>query len=474
MPRELSNYPLPAGAVPDAYASLGERTVFSLRERWGLLTLFALIVIFRLPNAWVHGRFVDEEATVFLAYAWHHPWPEALLRPFAGYLNLGATATTVLAVGLVRTGVFSLENAPYLTMGIALVFQLLPAVLVLTASAPWLQNRAAVVTALLIIGTAPATEEVFFNVLHIQFHLALCAALILSFDVPARRAARIGYLALLFVAPLCGPGAIIILPLFVLRALIDRDLTRLPQLAALAAGAALQLLLFYGSSPLRGQVAGPATVLAAMFVRLIALPLTGIGFANHVGQIAFASQSAGGLLYRALAAVTVILFAVLIAVAAKRKDGAIWLGLAALALASASLGVGIVLVGPGDLFKVLRGERYNFLPLVLMGLFLIAMVGRSAGWGRLLFGMPLCLALVSGTIWYFRPSPEYSEGPSWPAEVRAWRADHDHPLAVWPRPWAADLSDSTRPCSTPVPGRSRLTDPRYCESGWVAGFFRPM
>lgn len=51
----------------------GARTVFGPRQRWALLAAFALLVALRLPAAWAHGRFQDEEATVFLAYAWHRP-----------------------------------------------------------------------------------------------------------------------------------------------------------------------------------------------------------------------------------------------------------------------------------------------------------------------------------------------------------------------------------------------------------------
>ena len=102
----------PATASSNGNASFGARIVFSVPERWALLTLFALIVIFRLPNAWVHGRFQDEEATVFLAYAWHHPSVEALFRPFAGYWNFGANATTVLLSQLVKNGVVPLERRP--------------------------------------------------------------------------------------------------------------------------------------------------------------------------------------------------------------------------------------------------------------------------------------------------------------------------------------------------------------------------
>src|SRR5579863_104210 len=152
-----------------AVVGLGARSVFSRRQRWALLTVFALLVIFRLPHAWVHGRFLDEEATVFLAYAWHRPWLDALFRPFGGYWNLGANATTLLVVELVKHGVVPLERAPYLTMLMALAAQMLPAALILTGRASWLAGRSAVIAALLLIAMAPSTEEVFFNVMHMQF-----------------------------------------------------------------------------------------------------------------------------------------------------------------------------------------------------------------------------------------------------------------------------------------------------------------
>src|SRR5579864_373293 len=273
---------------------VNKKPAFTNWQRLVLLVAFAALLVFRLPGSWVHGRFQDEEATVFLAYAWHYPWRDALFRPFAGYWNLGATASTVLLVQLVKTGFVPLERAPYVTMGIAFVVQLLPAVLILTGSAQWLRNRLATAAALLIIAIAPATEEVFFNVLHIQFHLALCAALILALDVPRGWHVRVAYGMLLFAAPLCGPGAIVLVPLFGLRALLDRDRRRLPQLAALAAGAAVQLLIFYGPSPVRGHSRGPGTVAAGMFVRMIALPFLGTEEAYKAAALIYGSQQSGG------------------------------------------------------------------------------------------------------------------------------------------------------------------------------------
>jgi hypothetical protein len=463
---------VPTYLTGDSRSAAGARAVFSRAQRWMLLAAFALLVMLRLPHAWTHGRFVDEEATVFLAYAWHRPWLDALFRPFAGYWNAAADATTLLVVALVRGGVVPLERAPYLTMAMALAVQMLPAVLILTGGARWLAARPAVVAALLIVAIAPSTEEVFLNVIHIQFHLALCAALILTLDVPGRRITRAGYAALLMSAPLCGPGAIVILPLFALRGVIDRDAGRLAQGAALAAGAAVQLLLFYGASPLRGHLLDPGTVAAAMFVRLIALPALGFDAAQAIGGAIYGSQISGGHGWWWSAAATVALFAALIAQAARRNDAAIWLVLAGLSIAVASFGFGMIVVNRFAPFD-LAAERYDFLPLVLVGLGLVALAMRPAFPGRPVYAALCLLLLFTGARHYREPLADLARGPSWPDEVAAWRRDHRHPLAVWPRPYAADLSDGAPPCPPSGYTPEGAPAPRYCEGGWASGFAHP-
>lgn len=447
------------------------KSVFTSAQRVALLAGFALLIALRLPQAWVHGRFLDEEATVFLAYAWHHPWADALFRAFGGYINFAANATTLLTARLVQDGLLPLERAPYLTMLTALAFQLVPGILILTGRADWLGDRRAVLAALLLIAVAPASEEVFFNVLHIQFHLALAAALILALDAPQGRA-RFGYYAILFAAPLCGPGAIAILPLFAARAVLDRDPQRWGQFALFAAGAAVQLIGFFGASPLRGNMVDPATAAAVLFVRLIALPLLNYGSADAIGAAVLRSQAAGGIGWWAAAGLAVVLLGALFFVAARRRDAAVWLVAAALGVAGASFGFGMVLVDRANMFTVGAGERYNFLPLVLLGMALIALaMRRSPGW-RVYVG--LCgLMLLTAAIRYPSPLTDFSQGPSWPAEVAKWRQDHRHRLAVWPEPWAADLSGEVRPCTPVGSDLAASMDPRYCESGWAADFLRP-
>jgi hypothetical protein len=453
----------------DEKGHLRAPAVFSVGQRWALLAGFTLLVIFRLPHAWVHGRFLDEEATVFLAYAWHRPWLDALFRPFAGYWNLGANATTLLVARLVQSGAVPLERAPYLTMIMALAVQLLPAVLILTGRAQWLTGRLAVVAALLFIAIMPGTEEVFLNVLHIQFHLALCAALILALDVPERRISRIGYGVILFAAPLCGPGAIVLLPLFALRVLADRDRQRLWLAMSLAAGAAVQMLLFYGSNPMRGHVLDPAAIAAAMSVRLIALPILNFENAEGIAAAVNFSRSVGGYSWWWTLPVSTLAFGMLIAQALRKRDAAIWLVLSALVIAVATFGFGMILGNEYAPFDVMA-ERYNFLPLVLLALGLQAIAMRDHFSGRLVYIALCILVIINGLASYLHPIKSLAQGPSWPVQVGAWRMDHHHPLATWPAERGADLSDQAHVCSPLTGDLARSTDPRYCESAWVGSF----
>ncbi len=453
----------------------GAARVFTPPARLALLAAFAVLVLLRLPQASLHGRFLNEEGTIFFAYAWHRPALEALFRSFGGYLNLGANASTVAVAHLVRTGAWPLERAPCLTMLIALIFQLLPAILILTARARWLGNRRAVVAALLVIAIGPRTEEVFLNVLHIQFHLALCAALILALDVPASVVARVGYWALLILAPLCGPGAIVLMPFFALRSLIDRDLARIGQTAALAIGTALQLLLFFTPSPVRGQFLDPATLAAILFVRLVAMPFLTTKPAGKLGHLVYTSYSADGLGWWCAAAAMLAYGAALAVLAVRgRRDGAIWLIAPGLAIAVVSFGGGMIVSGQSDWFSVGAGERYNFLPLTLTSLGLIVLAERPGGRYRRVCAGLCALTLVSGATAYAKPIKELRQGPEWSREVAIWRRDHDYLPAGWSQSWRVDLSDRDRPCTRPAPGAAAAGDPSYCEDAWLARVAHPV
>jgi len=402
-----------------------------------------------------------------MAFAWHRPASMALWRSFAGYLNLGASASTLAMVELVRAGLLPLTQAPRFTMTIGLLFQLVPAILILTGRGKWLANRWAVMGCLLVIAICPMTEEVFANVLHIQFQLALAVALILTLDIPVSRLARVAYWGALLLAPLCGPGAIVILPLFALRALIDRDANRLAQTSVLAVGSAVQMLLFYSPSPVRGHLLDPASLINVLFVRLAALPFTSAPLANLLGRIAYAFYLKGGIGWCLMTALSVAYFGWLARTTLRGGiDAAFWLIFSGMLIAAVSFDAGMLQIDPSQWFSVGAAERYDFVPLSLLSTGFIALAMRGDKRYRRTCLDLIGLTIISGAMTFFSSVPDMRSGPKWQTEVKLWHANHDHLLATWPRKWLVDLSDHDRPCSSPR--IASITDPTYCESNWLA------
>jgi hypothetical protein len=430
----------------------------------GLLAIFASLIAMRLPHAW-HGRFLGEEGTIFFAYAWHSSAIDALLRPFGGYLNLAANGVTLLAARLVQANLLSLENAPYLTMLAGLACQMIPVLVLLTGKSAWLERKDAVVVALFLLVLPPMTEEVFLNVLHIQFHLTLAAALILSVEVPGARLPRIGYGLVLFIAPLCGPGAIILVPLFLLRALVDRTAGRIVQASLLTAGAAIQLVFFFVASPVRQAHFDAATLAAILFTRLMALPLLGPGLANSVGTAVYASYATGGYGWWCAAAAAILGSGALAILAFRRgRNAAVWLIGSGGLIAAVTFGGGMINGGVRACFSVSSGERYDYLPLALLGVGIVALRDRLQGRLRQLFTGICVLALVQGAAAYPRPIPGLSEGVLWSKEVAKWRLNHDYRLVEWPGAWTVDLSDHDEACLPSSAPTARAAS--YCEQSW--------
>ena len=425
--------------------------------RFGLLLAFAVLVLARLPNVILEGRFFGEEGSNFFAYAWHMPWQDALLHPLGGYLNIVASGSTLLAKALVTSGWLSLEKAPYVTILIALFFQCCPAALILSANDSWLKPWWAKPMALLMLATPPMVEEVWLHSLHSQFHLAVCVALIIACRVPQK--GRGWRLALLGLAPLTGPAAIVLLPLLALRAAVERKAARLLQAAALAAGSALQLLVFYTPSPVRSFHLDLNSIAAILTVRHIALPFGTPVLALATGEGLIPAFQAGETVWWPLA-LCVVLFGGLGLVMLQRwKEPPVWLAVAALMLAGASYFGALNPVV--ELLDTFRGERYTYTPQVLLNLSLLALATTREGWVRKV-AMALSLWLVAVGIAIFpHKTPITEKGPNWSSEVRQWRQDPNHQLELWPEGWYADLRPGPATCD-PAAGPPRS----FCDANW--------
>lgn len=393
------------------------------RDRWWLLAGFLLLTILRMPAVVFEGRFWAEEARVFYFHAATSPWLQALVYSYGGYMNLGANIGSVAARHLVP-----IDYAPRITLVFALAAQICPALILAASRAPWLRSRLALAASLLLLVAAPSAEEVWLNTLHSQFQLALCAALILALEIEPGGRERFRRI-LLFLAPLYGPGAVVLLPLFAVRAFLDRSRGRLVQGLVLASGSAIQLLFFYHPHSGRQQAIDVNLILGTIFSKNILVPLLSFDASQPMAAWLQAALSGGALPIPVVVTVFLAVAAFISLVAKGPEDGR-WLAAASVAIGLLSY-YGALLPTPGQVAPHVGG-RYAFVPQVLIAWAVVATAAASQG-PRVKIAFMLAAWLCAASIdAYLNPAGMFAHGPQWHREIAKWRSDPSYSPVAWP------------------------------------------
>jgi len=406
--------------------------------RAGMFPLLAAVIAWRLPTVFAEGRLWAEEGMFYYARAWHLSALDALVALYSGYLNIIANLATLVASRAV-----ALEHAPMVTAGIALLIQLLPALLLATASEPWLRRPAPLVAAMLLTVLPVRAGELWLNSITSHFHLMACVGLILAL---APRTGGVGRLrlAVLLVAPMSGPGNAFLWPLFVLRAWRERSVDRWTQVVVMALGIAVQAGLVL-AAPIENRPFGaPITVvLALMGLEHVVLPLLGGQLAAPLSHELYIAFEAGRRPVWIMALPVAVLGAMGLLAWRRADSTTLWLFLAGLWLAVVSYYTALTHNTPNVLLLGL-GMRYAFAPTVLFGACLVGLAASTpAGWLRQFATGAVWWMLAVGTISYF-DNPGFTTGPSWPQQVAAWRANPTHPIQLWPPGWAMKLEPRMR------------------------------
>ncbi len=402
-----------------------------------LLALFAVLVIVRMPEIVLKGRFWAEEGRIFFADAWTMPPLKALFISYGGYLNLIANAATLTARLLMP-----LSLAPYLTIAVGLAFQLLPPLLLLTARDAWLGGtwtRAAGVLLLLLV---PGTEEIWLQSLHCQFQLTLCCGVILALESQNGLAA-LARLAILALTPLCGPGAILLVPLFLTRAALDWSGARLAQGLTLALGSAIQLLLFVEPFASRAYRLQGTMLLCVVSIRHVVEPFFGLKLAYRAGGEVQQQLASGSVpVWALLLPVVVFMPSAVLLLRSPRAAASRWL-MAAAVLTALPAYYGAI-GGTAILIGAQSGERYIFVPQALLGLAILAFAATSAGNVARVASVVVVWLIVVGTGTYTSTLKSVRNGPAWRDEVRAWQIDPSHTIRLWPDGWTVKLTPRRR------------------------------
>lgn len=234
-----------------------------------LFSFFIFILCSHEYDVFKYGRFFMEEGSVFFNSAWTKSPLDALFFSYGGYLNLPVNASTLLAKWLVP-----LDYAPYITSTIGLLFQLLPIFFILTAQDKWLASFTTRLLATLLLLFVPETIDISFQTLHSQFHITLACALILILQTENNYQKYLR-LSVIFLATLSGLLPILLLPLYGVKFLLEKNWLRLQQLIVLFTGCCIQYFFFYEHYSVRQYNFSIADYFSIFFTRCLLLPFTG-------------------------------------------------------------------------------------------------------------------------------------------------------------------------------------------------------
>lgn len=405
-----------------------------------VLVAFAILVCLRMPEIVLKGRFWAEEGRFFFHNAWVLPPGRALLEPVGGYLNLVANGATLAARWLMP-----LRLAPYMTITVALLVQLLPPLLILTARDRWLLAPLTRMAGVLLLLLVPASEEIWLQTLHCQFELTLCCGIILALE-PEAGLLGLLRLAILLLTPLCGPGVIALIPLFLLRLIGERSTARLLQVVVLCLATAIQVLLFLRATPGRGFSLDPAVLLCIMTVRHLALPFLGGARAEMIAAAIRARLASGHIPH--VATILPMLAGGMLALMVAARPAprpAFWLLAAALLIAVLSY---FGAIGQAtSLIDIHLGERYAFVPEALFSLGLLAITATTWRPLALLGWIAITWQITVGVQQFTHPWSLTSDGPSWRPQVASHWLHPEQPLNLWPDGWTVMLEPTARSSS---------------------------
>ncbi|MEM7139701.1 MAG: hypothetical protein AAF548_01635 [Actinomycetota bacterium] len=392
--------------------------------------LFAVLAFLRSPHVLLEGRFWAEEGSVHFAHAVNEGGFAGLtfIDQRAGYLNLIPNLGTWLA------SLLPLSVAPLVTGWLSFTVLLLLLWVTIVWPSELLPTKAArlVAAGLLLFGPL-AHPEVWLNTINSQTYLGIAAIVLLfvRLDELGPRAFRASVVGLA-VAALSGLYTVVLAPLFVVRASIERSRRSIIHAATICGATAFQGIIVLVSRTSGSLEESKLTIpglreLVATFGSL------------HVSPIFLGRAETEDLANNVIAGSGAWTFTVLLTVAGV-------IGVVAYAVRGAAPRLLLLLAGAFVLTEGLvqlgawgiADARYAVVPLAIVSLLLAHAVGIATEPIGRTFALGLVtVALLVGASEYWtekRIALACIECPDWQAEIDQWEADPADGLQIWPYP----------------------------------------
>jgi hypothetical protein len=395
------------------------------------LIWYALALVLRAPEVLYPGRFWAEDGSVFFQYAWTHSFLDALTAPHIGYFSLVPNVAGILAAHV------PLLWAPRVTNGIALIVQLLPALLVVFAKIPGLETPLRKALALLLLLVVPSNPEVYINTANSHFLLCAAAGLILISE-PGQWFDRWSKWLILGLAGLTGVASTFLTPFFWLQWWKERSRARLAQAAILTLCTAIQLCFIHRAfhTGQRRMIVSPTIVAGVTYAKFVATPLLPTEEAmDHLESFRRGLIATGhlplSLWLVTAAAATLFLWLCW----RSRNHTALLLAAAAIWITALSLAGSL---GNGIIERMCYTARYYYAPQFFC--FLALLISCSAKTSmprglRMIRTAWLGAVLIVGLNNYISAIQYWTfifSGPSWKTQVENWHRDPSTTLVLWP------------------------------------------
>jgi hypothetical protein len=410
------------------------------RGRFVVLAGVLLVMFLRAPCFFLAPRLWAEEGACYFsnAYHWAHTslWYKGIFYEFGGYLHLWANLATTVAANCV-----ALENAPYVTLLFAIVAQLLPFVIVLWSESPFWRPPGRKLAGVLILLFAPLSGEVWLNTLQNQMYFTLAALLVLLERGPARAVKRWAYRLLVLTGGLTGPGTCITTPFFLLSAWKERSKERFIQGGILSLCTLVQATLLHLYPTHNRFALNPAVYILSLWSQSVGLVLVGFRQAL-LGPFFLALYKQGSHWFvpaALLCAVVIGLIFLFFAKGVPSRDRWLLVGMYFF-LSFVCCWGGVTSDDKCDTLRTGAGARYYFVSNVIFFLLMLARCRGPMRLGRRVATAALVLSIGLGIAQYQKTAVVRPHWPQWKEEVRAWRENPAHKIAIWPPGWRLELT----------------------------------
>lgn len=413
-----------------------------------VLLISILIIFLRRTSFFLEPRFWAEEGSAYFSFAFSHHWYESLINVQFGYFALWPNIASTIAANLV-----SLIYAPLVTTLFALVVQIIPIVLILWGhSELWLHPLKKLACIFIIIFT-PLSNEIWLNTINSQFYFSVITFLLLLNDIETFNFKKWAFRFLLVCAGLTGCISCFLLPLFFLKARWEHNRERRIQAYILAACPIIQIFALWVSIrnntiPNRFFILNLPLFGSMLWTQIISLLFFGISKANEfarfigLNQTNFFRFELIGLLLLSIES----LFFFYVSSKLVLRQRVILMGSFFLLIILS------IVAGKGNesdkllLIFIGNSPRYFYAPNVILMFLIIANIKWQGNiFDRIrscLLTIFLGIALILGSVQYFKFISITDSGPKWTEEILKWKKDQTYNIEIWPACWHMKLSQS--------------------------------